>query len=203
MKKISYLFFFLSTICFAQEAGNFEIGLTGGGNISEIQIVTSSNGGSIVEPGFNTGISIEYFLTGSWGVKAKAVYFQKGYSNGYIFYGDNPNDRIETAVRLNYLTVPLMGTFHFRKWYANLGPYVGFLLNAEAKRTNQNVEAAFSSTDAGIAIAVGRWFPLNETVMFTAEIGGQYGFLDAFKDDQDQWVGNNSYFINVGLLFSL
>lgn len=53
-----------------------------------------------------------------------------------IYYAD-----FHTTAKLNYLEVPLLATYHLgggRRFFVNLGPYVGFLLSASTETSGQS-----------------------------------------------------------------
>jgi len=187
----------LSPIAFAQTNGGTEFNITVGYNSST---VTTSNINADYRSGFNAGIGGEQYFSDSWGFKAKVLYDQKGWANGY--YATNTTS-ITTDYHLDYLTVPLMADWHFghtKNWYLNFGPYISFLLSAKTAANNQDVKSYFNSADGGLDVGIGVKFPISEGVKLFLEINGQGGIANINKDNSGS-IKNSVSGLNIGLNF--
>jgi len=195
----------------AQTAGNFELGVNTGLNIG---YVSMSGSGFTSNPvlGFNLGVSGDYYFSDSWSIKAKAIYDQKGWGNGYLDETINGNTTTYDGLnyKLNYVTVPVMANWHFgrtRNWYLNFGPYAGFLLNASvSSNPSQNggdVKSYFNSTDFGLALGIGVKFPLSDKVKLFIEDDGQAGVTNIFKSTDGSSLQSARSSLNIGFNFSL
>lgn len=207
MKKLllTALFAGLCTITAnAQGKGNIEFGINTGYNTSNIS--TSDFGDDFdSHSSFNVGVGADFFFNDRWSIKVKAIYDRKGFDSVY-FTNLLTGSRYTANVKLDYITVPVMANWHFgskRNWYLNFGPYVGFLVNAQETRFDQDLKEGFNTTDAGLAFGIGVKIPLNNKLKIFFEYDGQSGFSDIFKENYD----DNSYIsrgaINVGLNFLL
>ncbi|MFD2145647.1 porin family protein [Mucilaginibacter antarcticus] len=151
----------------------------------------------------NVAASLDHYFSDRWSLKAKVVYDKKGWGNGFIT--DLSTGKTVTGVQYNYdyITVPVMANWHFgktRNWYLNFGPYVGFLLSAEAKDFNLDVKPYSATTDAGLAVGIGVKIPLSEKLKFFVEYDGQSGFVNVIKSAANSsQMGRGSF--NVGLNF--
>ena len=123
MKKYYILLFILLgtiNLASAQKAGSIEYGLDFGLNSSYVQSGSNNTVQSDVIQGVNLGLSAEYYFSKFWGIKAKVIYDQKGWGNGYLTLGDQSYDHVD--YQLNYITVPIMANWHFG--YNSPFPYV-------------------------------------------------------------------------------
>jgi opacity protein-like surface antigen len=206
MKKIVTTLLILTgiySVSFAQKPNSGEFGVNLGLNLSSIQY-SGTGETSDYRAGANIGISGEYYFTRSWGIKAKLIFDQKGWGNGVVFLPDGTEiDGVD--YRLNYITVPIMASWHFGRlhnWYVNFGPYLGFLTSASESSNSGDVNRAFSSTDVGLALGVGIKIPINKQAKVFFEYDGQGGFTNVFNQSDGTYHNIRSAF-NVGLLFPI
>ncbi|HET8838449.1 MAG TPA: porin family protein [Flavobacteriaceae bacterium] len=203
MKKIIFALFFVSAISFAQDSGEFEFGASLGVNFANVSAGEESTDS---KTGFNAGIQGEYYFSETWGLKSELRYNQKGWGNGFIM--DEETGDIKTVdVDLNYVTLAVMANWHFgstKRWYLNFGPYVGFLMSAEAGEID--FKEAMNTTDFGLSYAIGHKFPVGDSTKIFIEAGGQSGFSNISKetDGADSVnVKTVTGMLNVGVLFAL
>jgi hypothetical protein len=206
MKKFLTAILILSgiyTTAFAQAPNNGEFGINVGLNTSSVQY-SGTGENSDYKVGVNFGISGEYYFSDRWGVKAKVIYDQKGWGNGFIQLEDGTEiDGVN--YHLNYFTVPIMANWHFgrkRNWYLDFGPYVGFLASANESSNSADIKPLFTSTDVGIAFGLGVKVPVSRTASVFFEYDGQGGLNNVFKDSDGTFQNIRSSF-NVGLLFPI
>ena len=162
MKKLITTFIAVSciyTFAQAQQSKGVEFGVGIGYNGATVS--NSNNQSTDVKSGFNAAVSFDNYFSNRWSIKAKVIYDQKGWNNGYI---EDDNGTYTTDFNLNYVTVPVMASWHFgntRNWYLEFGPYFGFLLNAEETRFGTDVTDGFNENDMGLALGIGVKIPLN------------------------------------------
>lgn len=188
----------------AQDHGDYEMGLGLGLNFSNVSDLDSENS-TDSRISFNINASTEYYFSDRWGIKAKLIYDQKGWANGFIFNTDT-FDSVTTDFKVNYLTIPVMANWHFgstRKWYLNFGPYIGLLLNAEDSELGMDLKEGFKSTDFGFAFGIGYKFPINDATKLFVEYEGQSGLSDIFEDNQGETIRNGRSSFNLGVVFAL
>jgi len=208
MKKILTIVLFTSLSMFNLNAqsskGDVELGIGLGFNYSNVVVGSNAENATGSKTGLNVSAVGEYFFSDRWGIKAKLIYDQKGWGDGFF---DDENGSITTDFNLNYITIPVMANWHFgstRKWYLNFGPYVGILLNAETEKRGIEVTEAFSSTDFGFAYGIGYKFDVADNAKLYIEWDGQSGFSDVFEiSDSGSSVRNGRGSFNVGVLFNL
>jgi hypothetical protein len=179
----------LSPLAFSQSQGDNEVIATVGYNGST---VTTSNVNADYRSGFNVGLGAEHYFSESWGFKAKVLYDQKGWANGYY-------NNLVTAYQL-----PLMADWHFghtKNWYLNFGPYVAFLMNAKLAANGLDVKSFFNGADGGLDLGIGVKFPVAEHMKFFIELNGQGGVADIGKNNSGSTIRNSVSSINIGLNF--
>ncbi|CAM3550555.1 hypothetical protein FSS13T_07900 [Flavobacterium saliperosum S13] len=199
MKKFLLLFFTVfSVTAYSQGKGDVEFGLHIGGNFSNITQADYTYSYAI---GFNAGVSMEYYFSNSWGIKTKLMYDQMGWNDDVIY--DPVTDRyVDTNFRLNYLTIPVMGKYHFgnkKEFYFNAGPYLGILLEAHDTRYDTDVKEFFNTTDFGLMLGVGYTALLSEKVKFFAGFDARGGVIDIIKYNENPVVLNSCMNFNVGI----
>ncbi|RKE94729.1 porin family protein [Ichthyenterobacterium magnum] len=207
MKKLlllsAFAVFGLSNVN-AQDSGDIELGIGLGLNLSNVSDIQGNNNAKS-KIGFNLSGSGEYYFSDRWGIKAKLIYDQKGWADGFIYNVDTDVNVI-TDFKLNYLSVPVMANWHFgsnRNWYLNFGPYIGFVINAEDSELGLDVKEGFKSTDFGLAFGIGYKFEINDNIKLFVEYDGQSGFSDIFEENAGDSIRNGRSSFNVGALFSL
>jgi hypothetical protein len=210
MQKIFTTLFFLVfisiSVTYAQkQQGNFEFGINLGYNSS---YVTTNNGfNSTFISGFNAGVAGDYYFSEGWSVKAKVIYDQKGWGEGFITTsgGGQLNN---VNYKLNYITIPLTASWHFtdsKNWCLNFGPYVGLLTSAKAggAANNLDIKQYLNSTDAGLALGVGFKIPISDNSNVFFEYDTQVGATNVVKptptDDTSYQLIRGS--LNVGISF--
>ena len=203
MKIFKYFLLFsllFSQISKAQEKGDLEYGFAIGPSLTAISDINNIQTDPILT--YHARVSGEYYFTDIWGIRAEVYYDNKGYGNGFLF--DNNNNSTETDFNLSYVSIPLLAAVHFgnnNNWYANFGPYVSFLIDAEATETGTDVTEAFNENDLGIFVALGYKFKVSDKLKLSLEFNGDRGFINAFNENSDTSVFNRKSALSIGLLF--
>jgi len=207
MKKILTTLFLIAgsySLSFAQNFAQANNGVEFGVNVGyNASYLTENLNSTSVASGFNFGISADFPLSESWGIKAKVIYDQKGWGDGFLTTSTGATIT-DVNYRLNYITIPLLASWHFgwtKNWYVNFGPYVGLLMSASETTDNIDVKSSFNSTDEGLALGVGVKFPISDNVKLFIETDGQSGLVNVFKDSNGAIYQNVRSSINVGLNF--
>jgi hypothetical protein len=208
MKKLllsALITFGIYSAALAQNKNTIEFGVNAGLSSSTMQ------NNSIIGQGFqskisaNFGVSGEYYFSDRWGIKAKAIYDQKGWSGSSVVSVVDGSEMGALNYHLNYLTIPVMANWHFgknRNWYLDFGPYVGFLLNKDDRSQLSSEPPAFKSTDAGIALGIGVKIPIYQTARLFFEYDAQGGITSVYTPNEGIDKNARSS-LNVGLLFPI
>ena len=206
MKKLITTFIAVSciyTFAQAQQSKGVEFGVGIGYNGATVS--NSNNQSTDVKSGFNAAVSFDNYFSNRRSIKAKVIYDQKGWGNGFFSISSPSSNFTYQAVdySLNYITVPVMANWHFgktRKWYLDFGPYVGFLLDAKVSNYNGSLKSAFNTTDGGLAYGIGVKLPIAEKAKFYIEFDGQNGIGNIFKTGSESLHTTRGSF-NIGINF--
>jgi len=187
MKKIIIALFFVATTLngFAQtttekNVSKLSLGVLGGINVPSLM----GGGGNPLSEGWSSRSGEAYGLTLDWktgnnfGLRADVLYSSEGGQRngmqaldgssfnpqvpaGTYFYANYNNQSI-----LNYLEIPVLAKYSFNlskssKIYIDLGPYVGFLLNATQKTSGSSIVYADAAGTQPITVnpQTGQPFP--------------------------------------------
>jgi opacity protein-like surface antigen len=180
----------------AQSKKDVEFGFNVGYNVAAI---STDDGDTDSRSTFNAGFAADYFFSTSWSIKGKLIYDRKGYDNEII-------NGVRTDIKLDYLTVPVMASWHFgpnKIFYAGIGPYVGFLLSAKDTSFDADLKDGVNATDVGIAYGFGVKIPVSNKLRLSLELEEADGFTNVVKDNGgfDNWNRRGS--VNIGVNFLL
>jgi hypothetical protein len=235
----------------AVSAGDLWFGVRGGPSLPQL-----SGGGneltrdyeSILAPNF--GLVVNYFFTKHWSVQVETVYSVQGGERdgmqpitqtpaglppnpvGPYYYADFDNKSI-----LEYFEIPIMAKlqgslFDRLRLFGQVGPYVGFLLNAEQRtrgysqiyvdkngtpltvggqplppvnfHADTDVEDSLNPVNVGITagLGVGCMLDDNQQIFFDARF--QYGFVPLQKDtDNDGESHSGAVVFSLGYMLRL
>ncbi len=156
---ISFGLFYVSNAQFGVRAGlNFASFSTESGGVSL---------NSDPKIGFHFGLTNDFKLTDNLTFRPGLLYSAKGGKLSLDFLGQT--EEIEASY--NYLDIPLSFIYNFTKedsgFFAEAGPYVGFLLSAKSE--DEDIKDEFNSLDFGLNIGLG--YDLGNIV-----VGANYGF---------------------------
>lgn len=188
-----------SIIVFAQEA-KILIGVDAGPSITNIRNESNDDLKSTV--GFAAGASFEYFLSQKIGIKSGLLFEQKG-AKDEIFFTDingNPDGTQEINIEYNYLILPLLFAYHTpgkTSFYANAGPYFGFLLSNmvyyeetdQAPGKKEDFTSETNTVDLGLSIGVGVNIELSETLMLSFDLKENLGLAKTIGDSKTNSIG--------------
>ncbi|MGY6647467.1 porin family protein [Wenyingzhuangia sp. IMCC45574] len=188
----------------AQNSGDIEFGLGGGINLSFLTDTNDQNSGSKISNNF---IAVgEYYFSDRLGLRIKTIYDNKGYQGSLSLSETVDNETFHTDFILNYLTIPITSNFHFsrnRNWFLNLGPYIGFLLNAEGSGLEIDVNELYKKVDIGVSFGIGYKFNINKNMQLFSEYDAQIGISEVFEKNQGEKIRNRRSSLNIGLLLNL
>jgi hypothetical protein len=211
MKKLFTTLFIVAgiyTASNAQTKGQTAFGVGVGVNGAYITDNADYSSGTSMRLDFNASLQAEYYVSDDFSLKLKGIYDRKGYGGGTYIDAVKGQNAINVNYYLNYVTVPLLITFHpgtEKLWYFNAGPYVGFLMSEKDSYTNASNKSAYNSTDFGADLGLGIQFPLsykNQKTKFFVEYGWQLGFSNIIANPEDDHSANNvRQALGVGIRF--
>lgn len=192
MKKVLFLFLFVSHLSFSQSQKGFvQYGALAG--VSFVNLY----GNPFIETFLKSttrvvaGPSVYYPLSNHWAVKSNLFYESKGAGGIMPLFdkGGEPLGFFNAEIHYNYLTIPLLFDFMFgRRLKGNLsaGPFVGVLLHQRSvftqSVTGETIEkkgtSGFYPWDGGAVFAAGLRYALNKRVTLSFESRINFGLAN-------------------------
>lgn len=185
------LLLFLATSAFAQFS---RFGVKAGVNFSNMTIEDSDD--RTLNTGFHAGVFGRMGITEFFSLQPELIYTTKGFTNTY----DNILAEGEAKFNLNYIEIPVNLVYHLAEDFSfHLGPYIGYLANANVSTDNSVLDFFQIDTDDNIdrdnfksfdfGITGGLDFTLDPLV-----VGFKYnlGLVNVAKDNipAEQLLGN-------------
>lgn len=187
MKK---LFFTLTFVFTLFVISNAQLGVRAGLNISSYSFKASGTTVSAdSKVGFHFGIVNDFKLTDKITFRPGLLY--SGMGGKFTVLDES------ITSNLNYLNIPLSFVYNFttddKGFFAELGPYVGFLLSA--KSGDEDIKDSYNSLDFGLNIGLG--YDLGSFI-----VGANYGLglaNIAKTEDGDDTKANNTNIAIYGI----
>jgi hypothetical protein len=235
----------------AVSAGDLWFGLRGGPSLPQL-----TGGGNELSRGYesilapNFGLVVNYFFTKHWSLQVETVYSVQGgerdglqpitqtlpgmspMPEGQYLYADFDNKSI-----LEYFEIPIMAKlqgslFDRLRLFGQVGPYVGFLLNAEQRtrgysqiyldksrtpltvggqplppqnfHANTDVEDKLNPVNVGITAGLGVGYMLSDNHQIFFDARFQYGFVPLQKDtDEDGESHSGAVVFSLGYMLRI
>ena len=134
--------------------------------------------------GFNAGVIMRIRPSKGFAIQPELLYSQLGTDGSYSRNSSNP----DFALRLNYLTVPLMFKAYLGSmFYLQAGPQLGFLLSAHRKGLTSagGPDADVSSDYTGVDFSVGSGLGIDLPGGLVLSARASYGFTDINANDAE------------------
>lgn len=210
MKSLSLtaLLFFSILIVFGQDS-NILVGVDAGPSITTLRNEDNMDLKSKV--GYAAGISFEYLLNEKLGIKSGLLFEKKGARDEITrIDGEGiPTETIDIDNQYNYLILPLLFAYHTPgdiSFYANAGPYFGFLLSNmvyyEETDTSPGKKEDFTSEtnsiDVGLSIGIGTNITLSDKLLLGFDIKNNLGLTKTIGSSK-----TNSLGLLIGLKYKL
>ncbi|MEO5682209.1 MAG: porin family protein [Chitinophagaceae bacterium] len=115
--------------------------------------------------GIQAGVSFQAGITAGFSICSELYFMRKG---GKL-KDSNPLTINESTLRLNTVELPVLGRFHFGKFYINAGPSIAYNFSGKREIDNQSTKLSFNNStdgfkrfDAGIQMGGGFEFPVKQ-----------------------------------------
>lgn len=200
-------FFTLSSGLFAQNGGDWELGLNFTPNSSHIFNKNDGNVSGLKRPftfGFNAGVMATYYFNENVGLAFGLQYVQNGQRYEYPTILGN----IEDSRRLGYLRIPVLVHFHNignTGLYARVGPNFDFNVDAKNKATT-DIKDKYRTFALGVTGELGYAFRLTDRTRLLLGVQVASTLSNPEKENA-QFFGNSnrdySANFNVGLNLGL
>ena len=171
-------------------AQNVNIGLKAGLNVYNIN--NNNNVEYDAKPGFHAGLIGHIHLARQFALQPEIVYSSQGAKYDV--------SNVETKLKRNYINVPVLFQYMFDNGFRlQVGPQVGFLINAENETNNTSVDVKdnLKGVDFGIGAGVGYVHPPSG---FGVDARYNFGLSDV-NDNSSVKSTNRGFQLGVFYLF--
>lgn len=186
----------LSTL--AQEQKIY-IGVDAGPSLTTLR--NKSNNGIKSKTGFAAGASFEYLFSQSLGIKSGLLFEQKGAKDELLLTDEYGNylETNEVTIDYNYLILPLLFAYHTpgkTGFYANAGPYFGFLLSNivyyedtdQISGRKDDFTSETNAVDFGLSFGIGVNVGLSENLLLGIDLKENLGLTKTIGDSKTNSV---------------
>jgi len=206
-------------IAFPVFSQNHFIGIKGGINWTDVQRTNLPvNNGA--RQGFHSGLTYQYSLTKNHNIGLDFLYFQKGFSNKFIFTDESGNPTGENAsfwYNYDYLSFPITWGYEIGDQFsafANVGIVPAYLINANVitPEIEGIVEGGTNYTtdkvnrfDLGAMLEMGAKYRILPQLLVKASFGIHHGItsvtnVDYFKNSEIRHKGMR---FSIGVMYGL
>ena len=192
MKKLTTLVVIFLFTAFSSYGQGLDIGIKGGLNLSTF---SGDLDDTEMKAGFHIGPFLKIKPTDKFALQPEVLYSLQGAGSGIV----------DENYSLSYINVPVLGRFYLVDGLSiDIGPQVGFLLNADLGDTD--LQDAFQTIDFGIKGGLGLDLPMG----FQASIRYYYGLGDIASEEIEEITGllgeeitvnNQNIMISIGYGF--
>ena len=162
----------------------------------------SGEGNNNYKAAGNFGLQIMYSPIEHFGIGGDILYSIEG--------GTKEMSGVEVTTRLNFLRLPITGTYFFNNYgdrvrpKISLGPSIGFLLGGKTEFNGVERDAGddYKSIDLGLVAKGGVNLRLIPNTWLTMDVNYYHGLLDV-SEIESQNNKNRNIGFNLGLLFGI
>jgi hypothetical protein len=197
-KKIGVLLAVLvlaGTQLFAQ---SFQLGIKGGGNLSDFLSEGNSNQSSFSAlAGWNAGVFVNFWLGNHFAIAPEVLYTTEGAGIKTTTAGDNGTVTVNNNLNLRYVSLPLMAKLRFTGgFYVEAGPEVSLNVSSSAWE-DRSVKDVTNNAELGAAAGIGYQSPigLGVSLRYTASLTNVDNTRDATWGDVN--LRNSSFSLDV------
>jgi hypothetical protein len=216
MKYLSTLLLAIiaSTTAFAQDY-KFEIGLQGGGNITNMRFAFRAlQATTHIQIGHTNGIFIQYNLSKMFSLRIDPTIDFLATTSGKKPIIDQSGNVIRESNfqdHYDYLSLPLLfrvGIGHKVTYFLNVGPSFNFLLNQKSIDDGVNPHVSSNNTNdyntfnLGVVTGLGVAIPIKERFSLSFELRNNYGLSNINKNtEKDLSIKTNSTSLLIGFAY--
>src|SRR3970040_2696952 len=196
MKKITLLLVAVFTIGFvnAQDKKDMSFGIKGGLNVTSLTNVAEDGADSNPLVGFHVGLFGEFMIGDKFAIQPEVVYSTQGVE--IEFEGEKGD------VKLDYINIPILAKYYLDNAFSlELGPQIGFLVNADAKSGGVTVDIKDEIKSVDVSLGFGASYNFAENFM----LGARYN-LGLTRVQEDLFPGepeskNSVFQLSAGYKF--
>jgi hypothetical protein len=153
-------------------AQSFQLGIKGGGNLSDFISGSNSNGSSFsAQAGWNAGVFVNFWLGNHFAISPELLYTTEGAGIKTTTTGDNGTVTLNSNLNLRYVSLPLMAKLRFTGgFYIEAGPEVSLNVSSSTWE-DQSVKNVTNDAELGAAAGIGYQSPIGLGVSLRYNVG--------------------------------
>ena len=142
-------------------AQSFQLGIKGGGNLSDFLSAQTPNQTSYSAlAGWNAGVFVNFWLGNHFAIAPEVLYSTAGAGIKTTSTSDNSTVTVNNTLHLRYVSLPLMAKLRFTGgFYMEAGPQVSLNVSSSAWE-DQSVQHLTNSAELGAAAGIGYQSPI-------------------------------------------
>ena len=151
-------------------AQSFQLGIKGGGNLSDF-ISGSSDPSFSAVAGWNAGVFVNFWLGNHFAIAPEVLYSTEGAGIKTTTTGDNGTVTVNNNLNLRYVSLPLMAKLRFTGgFYIEAGPEVSLNVSSSTWE-DQSVKNVTNNAELGAAAGIGYQSPIGLGVSLRYTVG--------------------------------
>ncbi len=153
-------------------AQSFQLGIKGGGNLSDFISGSTSTGTSFsAQAGWNAGLFVNFWLGNHFAIAPELLYTTEGAGIKRTSTGDNGTVTINNNLNLRYVSIPVMAKLRFTGgFYVEAGPEVSVNVSSSSWE-DQSVKNLTNNAELGAAAGIGYQSPIGLGVSLRYTVG--------------------------------
>ena len=153
-------------------AQSFQLGIKGGGNLSDFLSAQNQNQSSFSAiAGWNAGVFVNFWLGNHFAIAPELLYTTEGAGIKSTTAGNNGTVTLNDNLNLRYISLPLMAKLRFTGgFYIEAGPEVSLNVSSSAWE-NQSVKDVTNNAELGSAAGIGYQSPIGLGVSLRYTVG--------------------------------
>ncbi len=153
-------------------AQSFQLGIKGGGNLSNFLSTTSASGTSYsAQAGWNAGAFVNFWLGNHFAIAPEVLYTTNGAGIKGTSTGDGNTVNVNSNLHLRYVSLPVMAKVRFTGgFYLEAGPEVSVNVSSSTWQ-DQSVRNLTNSAELGGAAGLGYQSPIGLGISLRYNVG--------------------------------
>jgi hypothetical protein len=172
IKRIGFLLVALSLTAAQLSAQSFQLGIKGGGNLSDLFSTGNANGTSFsAQAGWNAGTFVNFWLGNHFAIAPELLYTTNGAGIKETTTDNGGAIDVNSNLHLRYVSLPVMAKVRFTGgFYLEAGPEVSVNVSSSTWE-DQSVRNFTNNAELGAAAGLGYQSPIGLGVSLRYNVG--------------------------------
>ena len=190
MKKISITILLLLMVNLINAQKDIQYGIKFGFNVSTLD---GNLPDAHYKPGIIIGGVVDFVLNDKFSLQPEILYSSQGGTYAIKTFEEPAQVTTDYSLNLGYIAVPVMGQYHFSKYFVEFGPQISFLMFAERHNdkvstydeviavvtSSEDLKDQIKTVDFGLNFGIGCDFTKRTSLNFRYNLG----FDNVMKDN--------------------